>query len=296
VADLIRLDAPPLEADVALAHEATRALVSWNARAPRGSIELAASFPDGSRSPWLAFVRWSEGERSSQYGCAGGLELAVDTALATPPLRTLHVRSEVALDALWIATPTQPGGGDDATVNARPVELDVPAYSQYPPGHEHERGWCSPASLAMLLAYWGRPLAVPAVAAAVYDTAYGGAGNWAFNTAFAGALGFAAATAYLRGLGHALQFLAAGIPLAVSIAWPEGALPGAPLPASAGHLLVVRGLGADGTVLVNDPARRDVRGAYPAGAFERAWLGHGGVAYLIAPSERAAHLLELANQ
>ena len=122
-----------------------------------------------------------------------------------------------------------------------------------------------------------------------------GAGNWAFNTAYAGALGFAAATAYLRDLAHARRFLAAGIPLALSIAWREGELPGAPLPASAGHLVVVRGFSEHGAVLVNDPAQPGVSFVYPRAAFERVWLGHGGVAYLVAPHDRSADLTALAN-
>jgi hypothetical protein len=297
VEHLIHRAAPPLETTVAMAQPTREALVSWNARAPRGYIELAASFADGSRSEWLPYVRWSEGERRSLGERRGLLEIAVDLLRGAAPLAEVHIRSDVALDALWLATPPE----REARIGARsevadgPIALDVPAFSQYLAARPGERGWCSPAALAMLLAFWGAPRTVPEVAAAVYDAAYAGAGNWAFNAAFAGTLGFAAATAYLRDLVHVRRFLAAGIPLALSIAWRQGDLPAAPLPASAGHLVIVRGFTEHGAVLINDPAQPCVCVDYSREAFERAWLGHGGVAYLVAPRGRAGDLTALAN-
>ena len=116
-----------------------------------------------------------------------------------------------------------------------------------------------------------------------------------FDHVMTGTLGFAAATAYLRDLVHVRRFLAAGIPLALSIAWRQGDLPAAPLPASAGHLVIVRGFTEHGAVLINDPAQPCVCVDYSREAFERAWLGHGGVAYLVAPRGRAGDLTALAN-
>jgi len=316
MADLIRLAAPPLETQVPLARPARSALVSWNARAPRGRIDLAASFSDGSRSRWLPFVAWSEAERRSLGGIDGAFELAIDIATGTRPLVALNVRSDVELDALWIASrdeavalrevTSREGTSHDAAsreitsrsnaAESGALDLQVPMSSQYLEELPGDRGLCSPASLAMLLAFWGTRLAVADVAGGVRDAGFGGAGNWAFNAAFAGALGFAAATAYLRGLAHARGFLEAGIPLALSLAWNEGELAGAPLPVSAGHLVVLRGFTADGYVVVNDPAHARVRATYPPEAFESAWLGHGGVAYLVAPRARAVDLLALANE
>ncbi|HEX2864810.1 MAG TPA: C39 family peptidase, partial [Deinococcales bacterium] len=95
--------------------------------------------------------------------------------------------------------------------------------------------------------------------------------------------------ALLPGLRAAEAFLASGRPLAASVAWQDGQLPGAPLPASGGHLLVVRGFAPNGDVIVNDPAAPsdlEVRRAYPRGAFERQWLGHSlGLVYVIEPVE-----------
>ena len=71
-------------------------------------------------------------------------------------------------------------------------------------------------------------------------------------------------------------------------------LPGAPLPASNGHLVVLRGSDAH-TVIVNDPAHPGLTVSYPSEAFERCWLEHGGVAYLVAPRTRRTEILEIVN-
>jgi hypothetical protein len=72
-------------------------------------------------------------------------------------------------------------------------------------------------------------------------------------------------------------------------------LPGAPLDASDGHLVVVRGFTLAGDPLINDPAAPDVAVSYPRAAFERCWLGHGGVALLVAPAVRLDALAAGAN-
>ncbi|MBV8367598.1 MAG: hypothetical protein JO036_01520, partial [Candidatus Eremiobacteraeota bacterium] len=119
-------------------------------------------------------------------------------------------------------------------------------------------------------------------------------GNWAFNVAHAGAQGLRAAVAFLRGLEHAGAFVRAGLPVAMSIRWEPGELPGAPLPRSDGHLIVLRGLDGD-DALVNDPAHPDVATRYPRAALDRVFRAHGGAAYLVAPRERTAELVALAN-
>ncbi len=158
-----------------------------------------------------------------------------------------------------------------------------------------ERGWCAPASMAMLVGAWGITPSVAEVAAGLFDRAYNGTGNWAFASAYAGACGLAGAAAYLRDLVSLEAFVAAGLPAAVSISWSGDALPGAPLEQSDGHIVVVRGFDAQGDVIVNDPAQPSVRHVYGRAAFANCWLGHGGVALLVAPAERVDDLLRCAN-
>ena len=61
----------------------------------------------------------------------------------------------------------------------------------------------------------------------VFDRSYGGAGNWAFNTAYAGARGLRAYVTRLRDLTEAEAFVAAGVPLVVSVTFREDELDGA---------------------------------------------------------------------
>ena len=99
------------------------------------------------------------------------------------------------------STPTSTPGPSVGTV------LDVPTYSQmthcghYPQWGGGGEAWCSPTSTAMVLGYYGlqpgpfgdvaRGHADPQVdhtARMVFDHAYDGTGNWAFNTAYASTL------------------------------------------------------------------------------------------------------------
>ena len=68
----------------------------------------------------------------------------------------------------------------------------------------------------------------------------------------------------------------------------------APLEHSDGHLIVVLGLD-EAHAFVNDPAQPAVATRYPRAALDLVFRDHGGVAYLVAPRERSAELVALAN-
>jgi hypothetical protein len=83
----------------------------------------------------------------------------------------------------------------------------------------------------------------------------------------------------------ALACLRAGLPLVASIRYGAGELPGAPMNATGGHLVVVHGL-AGRDVLVHDPAAAHhgaVMRRYPVDAFSRAWFRHRGAVYILCP-------------
>jgi hypothetical protein len=204
----------------------------------------------------------------------------------------IDVRANAPLDRVAVTVPAHETHGGHASYRG---ERDVPERSQYVDADPAARGWCVPASLAMLLALHGVERRVRDVAAALFDRAYRGTGNWAFAAAYAAQCERFGAAAYLRDLGTVDALLDAGLPPALSISWSDGSLPGAPLPASSGHVVVARGRTAGGDIIVNDPAQPRVRCVYPADAFERAWLGHGGVAILVAPSGRIDELVACAN-
>ena len=262
-------------------------------RAPDGGIDLRFNARDGRTSAWLPYVRFDARARRSCASHDTFVRIDTDVVRSDVDLVTVGVRAAGPIEALFVSTPDY--GAPSPIVALPAVELAVPPYSQYEPDVPAERGWCAPASLGMLLAYRGYPLDVPVIAREVFDGQYGGTGNWAFNTAFAGTLGFRAAVVHLRDLAHAHAFLADDIPLALSIAWKEHELPGAPLRASNGHLVVLRGIDAEGAALVNDPARPEVLVTYPRAAFERVWLAHGGIAFAVVPAPLHATLLRIAN-
>ena len=270
----------------------TRAVVSWNSTAPSGAIALEAHRTDGSVSEPLPYARWTPGERRSLDGADAKTRIAIDVVRSDVPVSGIGISSTVALDAVAVATPPPAG--------ARPGQrrvaenLDVPKIAQYLPAYPTQRGWCSAAALAMLLRYHGCSANVPDVARGVFDASYAGTGNWTFNVAYAGARGLCAAVAYLRGIDHVAAFVAAGLPVAISIRWRDGELLGAPLEHSDGHLLVVRGLDAT-RAFVNDPAHPAIATAYPRDVLDRVFRAHGAVAYLVAPRARSAELVALAN-
>jgi hypothetical protein len=170
------------------------------------------------------------------------------------------------------------------------TDLPVPMRSQmiYPNGGTV---WCSPTSTTMLLEYWGKKLGrsladtVPIAAKTVWDSTYDGAGNWSFNMAYAGSKGLKAYVHRLGNLTEAEKYIARGIPLALSIAWKFGALTGAALPSSNGHLLVLRGFAKNGDPIVNDPAAATdvaVRRVYKRAELEKIWIeASGGIVYIL---------------
>ncbi|GAA1973364.1 peptidase C39 family protein [Terrabacter lapilli] len=190
-------------------------------------------------------------------------------------------------------------------------EVPVPTHSQrlhvdsFPHWDNGGQSWCSPTSTTMVLAHWG--LAPTATESAwvghdtdpevvhgvrrVFDRAYGGAGNWSFNTAYAGGRGLRAYVTRLRDLTEVEAFVAAGVPLVVSVTFDEDQLDGAGY-STKGHLLTVVGFTDEGDVISNDPnshrvaSNDEVRTVYRRDQFEKVWLGtDGGLAYVMHPRD-----------
>jgi hypothetical protein len=282
-------DATPRANAVLRCPPSRRGIVSWNASEPEGGMLVRVRFADESWSGALPYVRWSPASRLSLGGGEPRARFEIDVLLTTDPFTAIEVQASTKLDAIALATPPHEAPRD---LRPEPIELDVPQRSQY--DGAQDRGWCSPASLVMLLGANGITLDIAQAAAATYDEAYHGTGNWAFNVAYASRFGLRAFVAYLRDLIHARSFLAAGVPLALSLAWKAGELEGAPLPESTGHIVVLRGFDSGGNPIVNDPAQPSIRTTYPREQFQRLWLAHGGVAYVIAPRRTAT--VDIANE
>jgi hypothetical protein len=271
----------------------TDLVASWSATTPHGAwIEVLAQ-ARGSRA-WHSLGRWSSGRRPTNRTSVAGDD-EVDTDVWKPYGGADAYRLRVVLH--HGATLHRVGAvvcaGRHRTTTSSPLRralrvIDVPRLSQMSWQGVGGRGWCSPTAVSMVLSHAGTlPPAtdIPAAAREVFDPAYGGTGNWTFNTAWAAGLAGNAFVTRLHDLRDAERFVDAGIPLVASVAYPRGALTGAPTRSTDGHLVVIRGFTADGDVVTNDPAaptERSVRRTYDRGQLERAWLeGSGGTVYVI---------------
>ena len=288
------------------------AIPSWVAETPPGSwieVQLRAHIVDH----WTGFyriARWDDqatGSARQSFPAQPDADGQVHTdtlslaglADAIQPRVLLHGAGGAppALRALRVAL-SAPGETAGRSVVFAPRELSVPLRSQmaYPLGARI----CSPTSVAMLLAYWQARTGAAHLAAfadhaavsqlvspRVYDPIYDGYGNWGFNTAYAAAQGLDAYVASFDSLAQLEPWIAAGVPVVISVAWKAGELTNAPISASAGHLLIVTGFDGFGRVIVADPRAdgvEQVRRSYDAAQLETAWQHNSaGMVYLIYP-------------
>jgi hypothetical protein len=256
-------------------------VLSWNTHAPSGRLQFRVLRAGRPASDWLDHSEWQPSGAKSFSPEHQGVRAEVDVIRAAQPFDGVEVRArDVEFELVAFSSP----------VRARPslpyardaLILEVPARSQYS-DDLNERGWCSPASLSMIHAFHAVDHAVAPTAQAVFDRAYNGTGNWAFNVAYSGRLGLRGVVAHLRNLDHAQRLIERNLPIAISYSWSSGELPGAPLERSDGHLAVLCGFTRDGDCAVNDPAAPNVRAVYPRGALEYVWQRNEGVAYVVAP-------------
>jgi hypothetical protein len=292
---------------------ATELIPSWTASTPGGSflrVELCGVNEAAQSTKWYRLGDWAAEEasftRTSVSGqddedaavnadvlaAAAGRAFAELRARVTllrpqgsaewPVLHTLHVlASAVPRDC----EPSRP-------LAAQGRLLTVPGYSQLV--HEGGQGWCSAASTAMVLSYWGvgpAPVSnpdsvVPYTASKIFDEGFGGCGNWPFNTAYAGGFGVRGFVTRLRSLNEAELFIEAGIPLVVSASHDRGEVPGLDYETD-GHLTVLVGFTEQGDPVLNDPnsaSNAQVRKAVGRAEWEKAWLRSSrGVVYVIYP-------------
>jgi hypothetical protein len=286
-------------------------VVSWNAGAPTGSfLKLeAAAGSDGRQTKFYTLGCWSPDGTVFPRTSVRGQEDAdgtvdTDTLVLTHPADSAQIR--IVLGGTNGALPMLKFLGlsfcnTRAPAAARPPNraawgktIATPERSQH--GYPGENGWCSPASLSMVLARWasvlGRPeldLTVPQAAAAVYDTNYTGTGNWPFNTALAGSFsGMSSYVTRFDDLSEVEDWIAADIPVILSVRWDQ-LEPGRP-PDAEGHLVVCIGFTKNGDVVVNDPAAHPDRGEsvqriYRRENVMRAWEKSHHAVYLVYPED-----------
>lgn len=295
----------------------SQAIASWNATTPAGTwieVQLRAR-TGGHWTKWYSMGIWtsSSGQRgvtrhsvSSQADANAYVD--VDTLKigkqGTPHTATAYqlklrlfsqtegaapsVENAAVVVSTTPATPAFRAPGREARWGK---VLPVPECSQmvYPDGGEV---WCSPTSVAMVLNYWeggslSCPASVKSAVSGVYDRIYDGHGNWPFNAAYAASKGLESYVSRFTSIAQAEDWIAAGVPLIMSISWGRNQLTGAPVPSSNGHLVVLAGFDAEGNPVINDPAARSdstVQRTYIRSEFEKLWLRNsGGTVYLIYP-------------
>lgn len=195
----------------------------------------------------------------------------------TAPVPPEHYLACVSARALTVAEPSRPD---------RAVALPAvpPPQSQLAAPQAIAGRICSPTCVSMVLTLWRRPHDWLALAEECHDPASGMYGVWPVALAAAARRGSIGAVEVFDGWAEPLAVLERGVPLVTSIRFAAGELPGAPLPETGGHLVVVYGAGPE-TVQVCDPAATagEVLRRYPAEAFSRAWLRHRGAAYILPP-------------
>jgi hypothetical protein len=166
----------------------------------------------------------------------------------------------------------------------------VPECSQL--DYEGGNVWCSPTSTTMIVSHWlgtDNCDLMPGAADAIYDWIYDGTGNWPFNTAYAATFGLEGSVRRLDSMEAIEDWVAQGVPVAISYAWGKGELTGAAVASSSGHLSVIVGFDIEGNPIVNDPAADRTQGepvqrTYLRSELEPLWLqSSGGTVYLIHP-------------
>lgn len=171
--------------------------------------------------------------------------------------------------------------------------IEAPELSQL--SYPQEKGWCSPTAVSMVLANWAEilhrrelNLAVPEVAAKVYDAGFDGTGNWPFNTAFVGSFpGMRSYVTRFDDISELEDWIVAGIPVVISARWDL--LRAGRKDTGSGHLIVCIGFTKDGDVIANDPAtnlqKDSVRHIYKRADVARAWQTSHNTVYLIYPAD-----------
>lgn len=302
-------------------------IASWNAETVSGTwvrIEMQAR-GSGRETKFYTMMVWASGDEDIHRTSVPGQrdadgDVNIDTfvrakdgrALDAYRLRvTLYRRAGSERSPLVRGLSAMTSAAFDHQIPTRfdgkTADVRVPMLSQeVHAGHFPEfdgggEAWCSPTSTAMVLGFHGAgpsddeikafpgeehdDAAVDHAARYAYDWNYKGAGNWPANIAYATRYGMDGFVTRLRSLNEAQPFLDASIPLIASV---NGVLPGFLLSSTTGHLLVIRGINANGDVITNDPAARtndEVHKTYRRADFERVWLGgSGGIVYVIHPA------------
>lgn len=241
------------------------------------------------RRRWLhrfETARFGHGTRQRERRWGRGVVVPVDY---------FETIADLPAPVLTLACDAPPPQDYLLVVSVRPKEIDVPAEAPGPvpevaasalsqralPSPLRESA-CGPTATAMALGLETTE-ALATFAAAARHPPTGLYGAWPQNLWAAARYGRLAGLELATDWQIAQRALAARAPLVASIRFAAGALNGAPMAATSGHLVLVRGIDG-GEVVVNDPAAPPdaVPRRYSAAEFAKAWLRWRGAAYVFA--------------
>jgi hypothetical protein len=261
-------------------------------RAPSVRFEVSARH-DGAWSPWIATATLGPETFAPMPASAGALRADIDEVHATPAADAVRLRvraggpqAAAMFEAPWLVTLSAWDGAlGDLTAAAGPVSLPVPARTQMTEPDDVRLRICSPTSVGMALEYLGCAVPTPVLADAVFHAPTDRYGVWPAAVRAAATFGLPGYLLRFPDWATAAWCLGRGLPIVASVRYAAGELPGAAIPETTGHLLVITGLSGD-EVLVNDPAAPTAAAVprhYRRADLTRAWLERTGIGYVFLP-------------
>ncbi|MEB3205251.1 MAG: C39 family peptidase [Candidatus Sericytochromatia bacterium] len=287
---------------------------SWEVVAPAGTgVQLALRFRTGASTAWggwLTVGQWGDEAPAPEDEAtqSAGVAIDVDTVLCSLPQAWVQWRVisrgrpdgvRPVVGRLVLAMAGNPLGGanlppDPLVPPARPDWRGIVMVPYRDQGTDVPRmkgSLCSPTTTWMALASVGRAEGVlEDFASRVYDRRHDLFGVWPRATAAAAERGLSGYVTRLAGLDALRDHLAAGHLIGASVRYAEGQLKRPPaLAATKGHLILLRGIRADGAVIANDPASAGSGDgfAWLPEDLATAWLDRsgGGMAYVFERAE-----------
>ena len=250
-------------------------------------FELSA-FAAGSWSPQVVGATIGQARFAHGVTRSETLVCEIDEFIANPPAERVRVvlrasAPGASLAAPWCVSLSAWSPGTDERPANDGVRLVVPAFSQMEEGGALRHRVCSPTCVAMVLAYYGAPVAVADIAQEMFQPELDLYGVWPAAIRAAGRRGIGGYLLRFPDWAAAAWCLERGMPVIASVRYDAGELTGAAIVQTSGHLLVLTGY-ADGEVFVNDPAApraEEVARRYRLDELRRVWLARSGVGYVL---------------